>query len=89
MPDTQGGTRKLGRRLVERLRWRIVHVVDKLPGQCWTDLVVWALDGPVADSRLPWKPQTATCRSDAASNGRCYCNKIGATATPAKEDGND
>lgn len=66
----------------EQIRWRIANLLNRLPGQCWTDLVSWALDGPRAarrrgDNLLPWRPITDLCRKDAGENdGRCYCSKI-------------
>jgi hypothetical protein len=66
----------------EKLRWRIVHVVDKLPGQCWSRLADWAgrWFDPDPDSRLPyglpWRPQDWMCRQDAARCGACYCGKL-------------
>ncbi len=67
--------------MIERARWRIVELVDKLPGQCWTDLVMWAIDGPQECRRrggnpLPWRPVTNSCRAFSPPNDRCYCGKI-------------
>lgn len=53
-------------------RWRIARLIDRLPGQCWTDLVRWVTYG----RRGPWSPQTDTCRTDAARNGRCLCGRL-------------
>lgn len=69
----------------ERLRWRIAYAFNRLPGQCWADLVSWALAGmrvsrKLGYSPLPWRPVTETCRNDALT-GRdrcCYCAKLGA-----------
>ena len=67
---------------IERLRWRIARLVDKLPGQCWADLVAWVLDGPreamkADESPLPWRPQTWTCRANFYGDlGSCYCGKL-------------
>ena len=66
---------------VERLRWHIVNVVDKVPGQCWSDLAEWAgrwMGGDDPDERygLPWRPQSEHCRLDAARVGSCYCGKL-------------
>jgi hypothetical protein len=55
----------------ERIRWRIAHLLDKLPGQCWADLVFWVF----GDRRNPWSPMTSTCRLDGADGG-CYCGKL-------------
>lgn len=67
--------------VIERARWRIAHLLDKRPGQCWADLVSWAIDGPVGcrrrgDSPLPWRPVRALCRQISPPNDRCYCGKI-------------
>ena len=61
---------------MSKLRWWIAAQLDRLPGQCWADLVTWALDWPPRDSRLPWRPATSTCRLDAEQCGACYCGKL-------------
>ena len=66
-----------------RLRWWIATQMDRLPGQCWTDLVCWALDGKVREKRGPWSPQGALCRQDAEECGVCYCGKLRAEGAPA------
>jgi len=63
-------------RLIERLRWRIAMLLDKLPGQCWADLVGFALDGG-----SPWQPQGYSCRKDLNDVGACYCGKLRAPET--------
>lgn len=70
------------RRRMERLRWQIVYLVEKLlPGQCWSRLVDWVLFDP-ADRRwgmrrgLPFRRIEAQCRADAARVGCCYCGKL-------------
>lgn len=62
--------------MTEKMRWRIAHLLDRLPWTCWTNLVTWALG---------WNPlreigQTDMCRRDAAESGDgcCYCSKISA-----------
>jgi hypothetical protein len=69
--------------VLEKLRWRIAYLLDRLPGQCWADLVSWALDGMRVARRndrnpLPWRPNRS-CQQDArTSRDRCcYCNKLG------------
>ena len=59
---------------MEKLRLRIAHLLDKLPGQCWADLVWWALRR--SDYRNPWSPIGPSCRGDLARNGACYCGKL-------------
>lgn len=61
---------------MKRLRWWIATQLNRLPGQCWTDLVCWALDGKTRERRTPWSPQGDTCRQDAAECGVCYCGKL-------------
>jgi hypothetical protein len=68
--------------VAERLRWKIADLVDRLlPGQCWAELVSWALDGPRHERRmdrgaLPWRPIGYTCRSDLARTSTCYCGAL-------------
>ncbi len=62
----------------DRARWGVARLLDKLPGQCWADLVFWAH----GDSRHPWSPMTSTCRADGADGG-CYCGKL---RKPANRD---
>jgi hypothetical protein len=58
-------------------RWRIADLMNRLPGQCWADLVGWVLGDAPERSRLPWRPISSMCRQDAARTGCCYCGKIG------------
>ena len=65
-------------RFTERLRWRIARLLDRLPGQCWADLVTWALNDDPDEHKI-WKPSSpmgSTCREDAARVGSCYCGKL-------------
>jgi hypothetical protein len=57
---------------MEKLRWRIACLMDRLPGQCWPNLVSFAL----GFRRSPWQPVDDVCRSDAAVNGSGYCGKL-------------
>jgi hypothetical protein len=66
-------------------RWRVAHLMDKLPRQCWSDLVEWALRRHEDDPdtwwwdlrrRVPLRRQTDGCLSDAARSGTCYCAKV-------------
>lgn len=58
--------------LRKALRWRIATLLDKLPGQCWADLVFWAH----GDRRWPWSPMMSTCRADFERCGACWCGKL-------------
>jgi hypothetical protein len=60
-------------------RWWIITQLNRLPGQCWSNLVSWALDRD-RGKRSPWSPVDSVCRSDAAQNGTCYCGKLRADA---------
>lgn len=60
--------------MLERIRWRIAQLLDRLPGQCWTDLACWALG--VDRRRSPWSPVNSKCRAGIERNGSCYCNKL-------------
>lgn len=65
---------------IERLKWRIATLANRLPGQCWADLVSWVLDSkrtrdPGLRARLPWRP-IRSCRTDLARTGACYCGKL-------------
>lgn len=73
-------------------RWRIARTMDRLPGQCWADLVSWMQysdHDAYGDEwwarlrgRLPWRPQArigrtpGSCADDAARCGICYCGKV-------------
>lgn len=61
------------------LRWWIADQLNRLPGQCWPNLVSWALDWD-REKRSPWSPVDSVCRRDAAVNGTCYCGKLRADA---------
>lgn len=66
-------------------RWRVVQLMDKLPGQCWSSLVEWALrrheddpDTPLRDlaRRAPLRRIGSGCREDKDRCGTCYCGKL-------------
>ena len=57
-----------------KLRWKIAYLLNRLPGQCWADLVRWAMRS--SDQRGPWSPIGSTCRDDASRCGTCYCGKL-------------
>jgi len=59
-----------------RIRWWTARQLNRLPGQCWADLVSWALGD--AHYRRLWQPVSPGCIGDAARNSRCYCGKLGA-----------
>jgi hypothetical protein len=66
-----------------KIRWLIADLLNRLPGQCWGDLVTWALETPSArkrrgNARHPWRPVTRICRNDLAQSrdGACYCGKL-------------
>lgn len=75
-------TTKTARR--DRWRWRVAGWADRLPGQCWADLVSWALRTP--DYRLiVGTRRRLMCWED--PERRCYCGKatrqIDPPSTPA------
>lgn len=61
---------------MKRLRWWIADQLNRLPGQCWADLVSWALSWPGGEKRPLWSPAGDACRQDAAECGTCYCGKL-------------
>lgn len=66
---------------IERLKWRIAYLANRLRGQCWADLVSWVLDSKRTrdeglKARLPWRPIGESCRKDLARVGCCYCGKL-------------
>lgn len=69
----------------ERIRWTIAYWLNKLPGQCWTELVMFGL----GYRRNPWSPIDSACRGDAARCGVCYCGKIGDLRPAATGGGSD
>lgn len=54
------------------MRWKIAALMNRLPGQCWADLVAFAL----GDRRSPWQPVTWMCEKDMRRTGTCYCGKL-------------
>lgn len=55
-----------------RARYKIAELLDRLPGQCWADLVFWVMGDSTSAS--PWSP-SRTCREDMQRAGSCYCGK--------------
>jgi hypothetical protein len=54
-------------------RW-VARQLDRLPGQCWADLWMWAeRDTP---RTTPWSPLSPGCIADVSAVGSCYCGKI-------------
>lgn len=60
------------KRVVDKLRWWLATQLNRLPGQCWAELVGWAM----GDRRSPWCPIDRVCRDDQARTGFCYCGKL-------------
>jgi hypothetical protein len=56
-------------------RWQVAYLLNRLPNQCWADLVTWALGWHKGEKRTPWSPMRM-CRRDMAETGTCYCGKI-------------
>lgn len=71
-----GGTGK-------RWRWWLIRQVDRLPGQCWADLVDFGLDRSI----YPWAPRLAICAQDAQNCGTCYCGKVARDDVPLWPEG--
>jgi hypothetical protein len=71
--------------MAKRARWWIITQLNRLPGQCWADLVMWAMgwhkEGGAA-KRTAWSPASSTCRRDAAATGTCYCGKLRRAGEP-------
>ena len=61
-----------------RWRWWVAYQLNRLPNQCWTDLVSWALGWNKArdERRSPWSPIGGSCRDGVTQCGTCYCGKI-------------
>lgn len=57
-----------------RMRWWLARQLDRLPGQCWADLVSWAQGS--AFYKRPWQPRSPGCVQGAAEQGCCYCGKL-------------
>lgn len=57
---------------IDRARWRIADLLDRIPGLCWANLVSWVLrQRDIRDTRQDWM-----CREDADNCGRCWCGKL-------------
>lgn len=64
-----------------RWRWTVARWLDKLPGQCWAELVGWVQPWSSRRRVSPWSPVGPSCLSDAPADDptwRCYCGKVGA-----------
>ena len=58
--------------LIERLRWHVAPLLDRLPNFCWADLVMWANGN---GEPLPrWSIRS--CQEDADRKGSCWCGKV-------------
>jgi hypothetical protein len=66
-----------------RARYAIAELVNRLPGQCWADLVMWVMGRD--ESKLPWMPSTS-CREDMQRTGCCYCGKFQDRVKMAEQD---
>ena len=60
----------------DKMRWRLAHLLDRLPFTCWASLVSWAMRGHGYTLRRCVDQRD--CRRDAAEGkfGDCYCGKI-------------
>jgi hypothetical protein len=65
-----------------RLRHWIARQLDRLPGQCWADLVFWS-NGDTPRS-TPWSPLSPGCKQDYVRLGTCYCGKLRDDTDPGK-----
>lgn len=64
------------------LRHWIARQLDRLPGQCWADLTMWAMrHNP---RTLPWSPLSPGCKQDFIRTGACYCGKLRDGTDPGK-----
>ena len=77
-------------RLLKRIRWNIAYLLNRLPNQCWPELVSWALDGASVsrhrvDTPLPWRTTNEDCRLSAQNCGTCWCAKIRPAAQASQE----
>lgn len=54
-------------------RWRLAHLLDRLPGRCWGDLGYWAANG---DGFPPLRRNNRECRKDVPRCGTCWCGKF-------------
>jgi hypothetical protein len=76
-------TRRPRRRMLpEKLRWHIAYLLNRLPGQCWADLVCWVQYR--SHPRSPWSPIDRACRNDRDRTGTCYCGKLGGRREPGE-----
>ena len=71
----------------ENIRWRIAYLLNRLPGQCWADLVEWVLYP--RGRRGPWSPIRPGCRADLARGRDCYCGKLRAPEPTVTGGGTD
>jgi hypothetical protein len=55
-----------------RLKWRVAYALNRIPVTCWPNLVGWCQgQRNLSETRID-----SACRSDAARNGACYCEKL-------------
>lgn len=63
-------------------RYRLAYLLDKLPGMCWTKLVLWVECGrvhPIRDIRID-----TMCHRDAERCTYCYCGKLHRPGAPKR-----
>lgn len=58
--------------ILQRLRWRLVEILDRRADYCWTDLVQWATGN---GERVP-RRSIRSCQEDADRKGSCWCYKL-------------
>lgn len=66
----------------ERLRWWIAYQLNRLPGQCWADIVFWVFRDN--GRTLPWSPISPGCKQDFLRTGTCYCGTLRDDTDPGK-----
>ncbi|WP_199425783.1 hypothetical protein [Thermaerobacillus caldiproteolyticus] len=74
------------KKLKEKLRWKIVFLLNERKDTCWSDLADWAMgnsgDYTIRDYIPPkiggskWYTGVRRCRQDARLCGSCYCGKF-------------
>jgi hypothetical protein len=65
-----------------RIRHWIARQLDRLPGQCFADLTMWA-QGDLSRTS-PWSPISPGCVKDFSRQGACWCGKLRDDTGPGK-----